>query len=226
MWVNPKYRVEAREAVIAMMTANPLAALVVAHPLRGSHMPLLVEQWDDDGLVLIGHIPRADPVAEAIAAAEPMLAIFTGAVGYVSSGWYRDVGLPTYNFTVVHATGTTEAMTDEDDTRAHLLDLIASREARKQIPGDHPWQPGSEALQRMEVLLPRIIGFRLRADEVQAKAKLGQNRSVADRVRAAAKLDASTRQEDGEVARQMREALRAEGCVHDVADEGEGEGER
>lgn len=207
MWINPLFQLESREAVSAMIGANPLATLVVAAPLRGSHMPVLLERLDEDGCVLIGHMPKADPASAALGEGERMLAIFHGAKSYVSSGWYTTPGLPTYNYSVVHIEGVTEIIQDPAELREHLIELIALQEAHKHVPGDHPWQPGQEAHQRIDVLLPLIVGFRLIADTVQAKAKLGQNRPEPDRAAAAAVLGRSTLQEERQVAAEMRAAL-------------------
>ncbi|MGB4778330.1 FMN-binding negative transcriptional regulator [Microbacterium sp.] len=206
MWVNPNFEIRHRAAIAALVAEHPLATLVVGDPVRVGHMPLVLESWEDE-MVLLGHVPIADPVARAIAAGGPLTAVFQGESAYVSPNWYADPGLPTYNFSVVHVEGRCEPL-DEAELTAHLLDLAARLEAHTHVPKEHPWQPDDTAFARMAELLPRIIGFRLRGASVQAKAKLGQNRSVADRRGAAAALRTSGREDDVVVAEQMEAALR------------------
>lgn len=208
MWVNPQFHIVEREAIAEMIASNPLATLVTSAPLRASHMPVLVDRWDDTGLVLIGHMPTADPVSRALVAGDPVLAVFTGARAYVSAGWYADPGLPTYNFSAVHITGTGTVL-DEEALRAHLSELVLQSEAAKRTAERQQWHPGPSAEARINELLPRIIGFRIHADTVEAKVKLGQNRSAADGIGAAEALSTSTREEDRVIAEQMRAHLHA-----------------
>lgn len=182
MWVNPLFTADARQTVVELVRSQSLATLVAADPLRAAHLPLLVESDDAEQIVLVGHIPRADPLARSITAGERILSVFHGPRAYVSAGWYGDTpGLSTYNFTVAHLSGRATAMADDADLRAHLVDLVRVHEERSTPVGGTPWQLDDVAHARIDQLLPAVIGFRIRVDEAQAKAKLGQNRTEEDR---------------------------------------------
>ncbi len=210
MWINPRFEADARRTVVALLAESPLVTLVAEAPLRAAHIPLLVDEQPGPELVLIGHIPRADPVSAAIAAGERLLCVVHGPRAYVSPAWYGSVGLPTYNFSVAHLVGTAAAMSDPDELRAHLRVLAEAHERAKPPVDEGPWRPGPDAEARIDMLLPQIIGFRLAIDEAQAKAKLGQNRPAADRVATAQFLDRSAADEHKAVAALMRE----EGTAH------------
>lgn len=201
MWVNPFFEVSSMESALSVAKESPLATVIVGDPLRAAHLPVLVEE-DQDSLTLVSHIPLVDPVATALSAGQRALVIFNGARSYVSPAWYAEPGLPTYNFVTLHAQGTAERMQDQDELRAHLLDLISVHEATRNVPGAE-WQPDDVAEARMDVLLPRIMGFRIRVDDMQAKAKLGQNRSAQDQIEVAATLASSPVEDDRTIATLM-----------------------
>lgn len=202
MWVNPLFREDATEAVIRLIAAQSLATVVAADPLIAGHVPLLVEQDRTPTMTLTGHIPRADPLAEVIAAGDPVLCIFHGARAYVSADWYGSPGLPTYNYSVAHLSGR-PAVLDTDGLRRHLMELVRTEEARKS-PAGPPWKPDEDAIRRIEALLPQIIGFSIEVDHATAKAKLGQNRTAQDRDSTIAHLDRSPSPEHQAVAAAMR----------------------
>lgn len=207
MWVNPLFELSAHPAAVGLMRENKLATLVVADPLRAAHMPLLVEERADKSLCLTGHVPLVDPLASALSDGARVLSIFSGASSYVSPDWYTNSGLPTYNFLTVHTQGQAEPMTSADDLRAHLMELMAVHEAENRFD-DGQWVPDDAAISRMNELLPRVMGFRITVDTMQAKAKLGQNRNTDDQRAVAAKLNQSSISEDRTIARLMYESAR------------------
>lgn len=214
MWINPLFEADTRRALIELVNAESLVTVIAEQPLRAAHVPLLVEEGGADtggaemgDLVLIGHIPRADPVSEAIAAGERVLCVVHGPRAYVSPDWYHDEGLPTFNYAVAHVSGIAEPL-DKGALREHLLDLIRVHEERREPAQDspgHPWAPDEAAHARIDRLLPAVLGFRIRVDEAQAKEKLGQNRSADDRRTTVEQLGQSGRDEHRAVAALMTE---------------------
>lgn len=205
MWVNPLFDADARQTVVELVRSHSLATLVAADPLRAAHLPLLVEQRDGE-IELIGHIPKADPLSEAILRGERVLCIFHGPRAYVSAGWYGDTpGLSTYNFTVAHLSGPAVAVTDSEELRVHLVELIRVHEQLSTPAGGAPWELDDVARARIDQLLPAVLGFRIRVDEAQAKEKLGQNRTEEDRVSTRSHLTRSPIGEHRDVAALMAE---------------------
>jgi transcriptional regulator len=205
VWVNPLFETDALPAVRDLIASQSLATVVAAGPLRATHVPLLLKE-SEEGLTLVGHVPRADAVAAAVTAQEEVLCIFHGARAYVSPGWYATPGLPTYNFSVAHLGGTIGPLST-DDLRAHLLELAAAEEQRKLPEGGTPWTADPAAEGRIDQLLPAIIGFTVSVTTAQAKIKAGQNRTVADCEGTVEELERSPRDEHREVAAQMRSFL-------------------
>lgn len=202
MWVNPLFDESHRTSALELVRSNPLATVVVGAPVRIAHVPVLLEERHDGTLELVGHMPRVDPVVEGLLDGERTVVVFHGARSYVSPTWYTAPGLPTYNFLVAHLEGAPRVMTDPVELRMHLLDLTASEEARR-AGAETPWTPDAVAEARMDQLMPLICGFRIPVEGFQAKAKLGQNRSVEDQRSVAQMLSASTASDDQMIARCM-----------------------
>ncbi len=208
MWINPFFDVSQRETALDIVRSNPLAVLIAGgDEVRVSHMPLLLEELPDGRLELVGHMPRVDPMAAAITAGETITCVFRGPQSYVSPAWYADPGLPTYNYLVAQLTGTSRTMQSEGELREHLIDLIAAHEASCPVTGAR-WQPDAVADARIDELLRFLIGFRITVDVRLAKAKLGQNRSLADQAKAAGVLHTSPRSDDHVIAELMERSLK------------------
>jgi transcriptional regulator len=83
--------------------------------------------------------------------------------------------VPTWNYTVVHAYGVPR-IGDRTAMVALLKDLVA----RHERSFDHAWDfdPNAAWIQK---LLPDIVAFEVKIENLQGKFKLNQNRTPADR---------------------------------------------
>jgi transcriptional regulator len=165
----------------ALMRAAPLATLVVptATGLQANPLPLQLRE-DAQGWVLAGHVARANPVWQALPTGEA-LAIFSGAQGYVSPGWYASKAahgkvVPTWNYATVHAHGSLRWIDDAGWLRAFLDGLTHTHEAGQV----HPWQMSDAPADFTAQLLQAIVGLELRITRLEGKFKLSQNRPAAD----------------------------------------------
>lgn len=143
-------------------------------------MPVL---WRDDEDLphLEGHVALVDPVADGIRAGGQLTVVFPGPTSYVSPEWYGSPGLPTYCFAPVHVTGVPQVM-EEEELRSHLIDLIDDHE-RRHTPQPHTeWTVQGENEDRMDKLMPAILGYRLSVEDIEIKVKAGQNRPEPDDV--------------------------------------------
>ena len=71
------------DAARTLVRAHPFATIVTGD-LRATHMPCLLDETAE-GLTILGHVARADPVADGLDG--PVLLIFHGPHGYVSASW-------------------------------------------------------------------------------------------------------------------------------------------
>ena len=143
-----------------------------------SHVPVLVEHGPNGPVTAIGHVAAANPHASLLRSGPAML-VFHGPSGYVSPNWYTSPAqsVPTWNYVAVHLHGTIERLDAIAEKRAIVDALTARHEAA--LP--QPWTSDKMAPPLLEKMLGAIVGFRLRVTRVDAKFKLSQNRSAADR---------------------------------------------
>jgi transcriptional regulator len=176
----------------SIVRAHPFATLVTAD-LAATHMPCLVDE-QSEGLAILGHVARADPVANALQG--PLLAIFQGPHGYVSASWYDSETIPTWNHVTLHLRGTPELQHD-------ALPVLRKTVEHFEAAVEHPW-----SLERMgetaREMADQVIAFRLEAQWWHAEAKLSQDKPQTERARVLAGLEGKGRYVNKPLAAEMR----------------------
>jgi transcriptional regulator len=176
-WTDP-------EAILAFCRAHAFATIVAegADGPEAQHLPLLVDQVNG-GLVLHGHAALGDPLWRAARA----LAVFAGPHAYVSAAWYGEAdSVPTWNYLAVHARGRLSVIDDPAAAR----DLFARLAVAVSDPEADAWQARLSPATAAK-LGAMIRWFRIDVEQVEAKAKLSQNRPPALRQRVHDRLAAS-----------------------------------
>src|SRR5688500_5138793 len=126
MHIQQAFELSDVEPARAIARAHPFATIVTAD-LRATHMPCLVED-EAGGLVIVGHVARADPVAAALAG--PVLLIFQGPHGYVSASWYEQDTIPTWNHVTLHVRGPPELIDDPLPALERTVDHVEAAVAQ------------------------------------------------------------------------------------------------
>lgn len=135
-----------------------------------------------DGDRLMMHLARANPHWQAITPGTPALAIVAGPQAYVSPSWYatkQEHGrvVPTWNYSAVHLTGRVTTHHEESWLREVVERLTDRHEQHRTDRWSVDDAPGDYVRKQLRA----IVGVELRVERVEAKAKLSQNRSDADR---------------------------------------------
>ena len=192
-----------------LIDAHPLATLVVANDgaIEINHLPLLLHTRADGVQVLRGHVARANLVWQQLPNASEVLALFHGPAAYVSPSWYPSKSthgkvVPTWNYSVVHVTGTARAISDPTWLLQHVTSLTDSLESKQ----PSPWRVSDAPPEYVNVMLAQIVGIELRIDSMRGKWKQSQNRSTADRRGVAAGLCAQGTEASQTVAAAIGEA--------------------
>jgi len=178
---------------LRLIEEHPLALLVGPDGQGesfGSHLPLVVVP-DATGLILEGHMARANPQWGWLSQQRHLLAVFGGPSAYVSPAHYDSAqNVPTWNYAALHVYGDVELIEGRADKDALLKRLIGCFE-----PGyAAQWRGLKEDYQHK--LLDAIVGFRLRVTRWELKLKMSQNRAATERQRIREALAASDRAED------------------------------
>jgi transcriptional regulator len=167
---------------------------------------LLPIMWD--GGVVLAHMARANPQWKTITAGSPVLLICSGAEAYISPSWYAAKAehgrvVPTWNYSAVHLSGTVRVHEDREWLRDAVTRLTGVHEDGR----SEPWQPSDAPERYIDGQLAGIVGLEITVSRVEAKAKLSQNRSEADRRGVVAGLLAEKHYEAAEVAAAMEPDL-------------------
>ena len=185
------------------MRQHSFATLVTTHEGApfASHLPLMLESEIGTHGALLGHMARANPQWQDLAAGAEVLVVFQGEHAYVSPAWYdsHPMSVPTWNYMAVHAYGTARILSESELENA-LLQLTDEHE--KSLP--QPWKLELTQMMR-ERLLGAIVGFEITLNRVEGKFKLSQNRSEQDQRNVMEKLAQSEHGKD--VAHSMRKNL-------------------
>ena len=167
---------------------------------RSTLLPIL---WRDD--IVIAHVARANDHWEDITAGTPTMLIIRGSHAYVSPSWYptkHEHGrvVPTWNYSAVQMRGTARIFHDAPA----LLEAVTLLTDVHESAQDAPWALDAAPHDFIDGMLRAIVGIEVRIEAVDAKAKLSQNRSLADREGVIAGLRAGgDRRGEHDVADQM-----------------------
>ena len=172
MYIPEFNRIEDREVSLAFMKANPFAILISTseNGLVATHLPLLVEEAGND-LILRGHFAKANHQWSMIEEKDSLV-IFHGPHAYISPSLYEvRESVPTWNYGTVHVYGKGRVLPDDGAVKQILIDLTS----RFDPSYYQQWlRLGEEYRDKM---VRRIVAFEIKANRVETKFKLGQNRT-------------------------------------------------
>ena len=192
------------EPTIRAMVAEIGSAQLVTTGADGYPLAtLLPVVWRGD--TVIAHFARANEHWKAIGADQPALLVVTGPQAYISPTWYAAKAehgrvVPTWNYSVVQLTGRATVHDDVEWLEGALDELVEHHEGHREAP----WHRTDAPERYISGQLRAIVGLEFAVERVEAKAKLSQNRSDADRAGVIAGLDAETARDAHAVAEQMR----------------------
>lgn len=180
MYRHPSFTVDDEELIRSLTADRRLGTIVVASGGGFEASPL---PWLFNGDELHGHVVNANPLVELCAADVPCLVTFDLADGYVSPSWYPSKTehgkvVPTWNYVAVHVHGSVRAVTDREWVLGQVTSLSESMEQER----PDPWSVSDAPEDFIQKQLGSITGLIVSIDRIEAKAKLSQNRTDADRV--------------------------------------------
>jgi transcriptional regulator len=201
MYIPPANRVEDPARARAFIHAHGFATLVSrdGNAPWASHLPVLLEE-SPQGDRLLGHMARANEQWKHLASGAEVLCIFHGPHSYVSPSWYAaKLAVPTWNYAAVHVYGTPRIEGDAAFLRRILDDTTSKYESRMPVP----WKMDFPA-DTLAAYMKAIVGFSIQVTRIEAKFKLGQNRSKEDQAGMLAGLENSGNDESEALARFIR----------------------
>jgi transcriptional regulator len=186
--IKPEFDVDDLAAARETVRAHPFAT-IVSPALRATRMPCLVDETAD-GLAILGHVARADPLAADLRG--PLLFLFTGPHGYVSASWYGEDTIPTWNHVTLQLRATPELFADALPVLRRTVDHFETEWSLDRM--------GATAREMAD----EVIAFRAVADSWHLEAKLSQDKPGDERARVLAGLEAPGPYANPAVAAAMR----------------------
>ena len=174
MYVPKMFNVTDLDEIHAFIEANSFATLVTTEKGRpiATHLPLEMKKQGED-YYLTGHLAYGNRQWRTFET--EVLAIFQGPDAYISSSWYEQEEVPTWNYQAVHVYGQATIIEKKELIEDLTLMLEKYEENR-----EHPvlWETLPSEL--LEKELKGIVGFKIKVNEIQAAYKLSQNRNEKD----------------------------------------------
>lgn len=172
MYVPHHYKNENIEEVKEFLKHNSFGILInqVDGKPWATHIPLELDVDEKRKDVLVGHIAKANPQWKNFEKNSEVLCIFNGPHSYISSSWYKEEEVPTWNYIAVHICGTIKIL-DDEAVLASLHKLVDKYEANSK----NPISIDNLSKKTMRQI-KGIVGFQIKIDNIQAAYKLSQGR--------------------------------------------------
>ena len=169
MFRQKKYLKKDPQYIYDFIDHHPFATFVLqGEELLATHIPVLLEGTPEK-FKLYGHIAEANEQYKFLRDGLEALLIFHGAHGYVSSSWYKDVNISTWDYSAVHV-NVRLRLQSREELEESLKKLLSRFEQGQKCPVYYKDLPRD----MIEDHLPLITGFWCEPVKVQAIAKLHQ----------------------------------------------------
>ncbi|WP_292010018.1 FMN-binding negative transcriptional regulator [Chryseobacterium sp.] len=155
---------------------NAFALLISSEDkLRATHSLMMLNEDNPDQIYLETHISRANPQAKTLKNGNKVLCDFLGSHSYISSSWYEQVNVSTWNYEAVQIYGEIQIM-NSDELYNHLEKLTYKYEKFQQCPM-YVKNMGKEFVEKE---MKGAFGMKIIPTEIYIKQKLSQNRKETD----------------------------------------------
>lgn len=176
MYIPKFYKVTDVDEIREFVQHHSFGTLVTTRKGRpiATHLPLQLTKAGED-YYITGHMAYGNPQWRTFEASEEILIMFQGPYSYISSSWYEQENVPTWNYQAVHIYGAAQIL-DEEELKQDLTKLMEKYEEHRADPV--LWDKLSPSLLDKE--MKGIVGFKVKVNEIQAAYKMSQNRNDTD----------------------------------------------
>jgi transcriptional regulator len=199
MYIPEINRASNKGETIAFMQQFSFATIVTSKdnlPVA-SHLPFLVTAKDDN-VILTSHFAKANKQWEDIEN-ERVLVIFSEPHAYISPGNYeKELNVPTWNYIAVHAYGRGKLITEAEA----VFNVLESTINNYEISYRQQWDnlPADYKLKMSK----GIVAFEIVVEDLQAKKKLSQNKTEAEKEKIIDSLSKSKNSNEVMIAEYMK----------------------
>jgi transcriptional regulator len=201
MYIHPLNHWENNPEITAFIQKNAFASLVSQSNGKpwATHLPLVLDRNVSDEAVLHGHLAKANQQWKIFENQQDVLVIFQGPHAYISSSWYNHENVPTWNYLAVHVYGKVRILEGEE-LMHHLKSIVDTYESGR--PNRVHLETMTDSYVQSQVRA--LVGIEVKIEEVQASAKLSQNRDDVNYKNIISKLEESEFPLDRDIAEEMK----------------------
>ena len=176
MYIPKYFKVTNVDEIWGFVQTNSFGTIVTTEQGKpiATHLPMQLSK-EGDTYYITGHMAYGNPQWRTFETCQDVLVMFQGPHAYISSSWYEEENVPTWNYQTVHVYGTASIL-DEEELKQDLTMLLQKYEKHRKNPV--LWDKLSPQL--LEKQLKGIVGFKIKVQEIQAANKLSQNRNEED----------------------------------------------
>jgi len=181
MYPPPHHQSQEKQKMISVMKAYPFATLVSSsegNPLI-THIPII---FNDESGKLVAHIDKYNPQVATLKDGAEVTVVFKGPDSYISPSVYTTRQLPTWNYIIVHITGTITLINDPSDAKDTM---IAMTEFLEGVDQKFVLEKESTRMQRS---IKHIQAFDITITSWEGKFKLSQDKNEQDQENAKQEL--------------------------------------
>ncbi|MED3728765.1 FMN-binding negative transcriptional regulator [Priestia filamentosa] len=200
MYIPSYFKIENDELIYDIIQDYGFATVFSHHKGEpfATHIPLMMDQNRE---YLYGHFARPNPQWKDIHD-QSVLAIFHEPHCYISSSWYEsNRSVPTWNYLAVHVYGNFEFIENEE-LKKSLNDLVEKYE----VPNS-TYQLDEVDEMFLEGMTKGIVGFKIKIEKIEGKAKLSQNHSLERKKLVIQELEKFKREDEQKIASYMKDYL-------------------
>ncbi|MBQ4914744.1 FMN-binding negative transcriptional regulator [Maribacter sp. MMG018] len=172
MYIPNHYKNEDLSEVKDFIKHNSFGILInqVDNKPWATHIPLELDMDENGNDVLISHISKANPQWRSFENKSQVLCIFNGPHSYISSSWYHEEEVPTWNYIAVHVYGTIQIL-EEEAVLASMHKLVDKYEKDSENPVSI-----HNLSEKTMKQIKGVVGFQINITDIQATYKLSQGR--------------------------------------------------
>jgi len=169
MYQPKKYKKDNPEFLFEFIKHHPFATFILnGNRILATHIPVLTKGTAKD-FILFSHIANHNEQFKYLKNGTDALLIFQGAQGYVSSSWYKEKDISTWDYSAVHVNVKLKIQSREELENS-LEELVSTFEK----PQENPLYYKDIPKKMREDHLPLITGFWCEVEKIQGIAKLHQ----------------------------------------------------
>jgi len=169
----PYHQTQDIQKMIKVMKAYPFATLVSAKegvPFV-THIPII---YNNESGKLVAHIDKFNPQVGTLKDGAEVMVVFKGPDTYISPGVYTTKQLPTWNYIIVHITGTVSLINDPEAAKDTMIAMT------EYLEGADPQFVLEKENKSMQHAVNYIQAFDITITKWDGKLKLSQDKIEQD----------------------------------------------